>query len=132
MSDLFGKLKSGAGKVAHEADKAAHVKRIELDIGNVKKQVDNLYQKLGELTYQSKVGNVAESPEAAGIYAKITDLKAQISQKELDIKNINEDIDKAVPSPPSTSEPLKKVCPSCGKDNDPNVKFCSECGAKMT
>jgi hypothetical protein len=132
MSDLFGKLKSGAGKVAHEADKAAHVKRIELDIGNVKKQVDNLYQKLGELTYQSKVGNVTESPEAASIYAKITDLKAQISQKELEIKNINEDIDKAVPSPPSTIEPLKKVCPSCGKDNDTNVKFCSECGAKMT
>lgn len=127
MSDIFGKLKSGAGKVAHEADKAAHVKRIELDISNLKKQIEGHCQKLGELTYQSKVKNEVESPEAVNIEAKITDLMKQISNKEDEIKRINEEKTEV----PTTAAPQTKTCPSCGKENETRVKFCSECGAKL-
>jgi len=139
MSDIFGKLKTGAGKVAHEADKAAHVKRIEFDIGQLKKQIESHYQRLGELTYRSKVNNEIESPEVVNIGAKITDLMKQISQKEDEIKKINEERNKPQSSPPNppqtqqapSSVPQNKICTNCGKENDPNVKFCSECGTKM-
>jgi excinuclease UvrABC helicase subunit UvrB len=55
MSDIFGKIRNGAGKVAFEADKVTHVKRIELDIGQLKRQVEGHYQKLGEITYRTLV-----------------------------------------------------------------------------
>ncbi len=103
------------------------MKRIEFDISNIKKQIEGHYRKLGELTYQSKVKNEVESPEAANIEAKITDLMKQISNKEDEIKRINEDKTEV----PATTAPQTKTCPSCGKENEASVKFCSECGAKL-
>lgn len=135
MSDIFGRLKSGAGKVAKEADKAAHVKRIEFDIGGLKKQIEGLYTKLGELTYKSIASKEPQSSEVTDICAKINNLKEQISLKEDEIKKIQSDAEKppvATPTQEATSVgPQKMVCPSCGKENDANVKFCSECGTKM-
>jgi hypothetical protein len=126
MSDILGKLKSGAGKVAKEADKTAHIKRIEMQIGSIKKQVEDQYQTLGQKTYDSNI-NKSENPDAAGVIAKITELKQQIAAKEEEIKNIKED--KVVPP---AAAPGKKFCPSCGKENDASTKFCSECGTKMS
>ncbi len=136
MSDIFGKIKSGAGKVAKGADRVAHVKRIELDIGSIKKQIEDHYNKLGEMAYKSSVNNEPENPEATGIIAKITELNQQIKVKEEEIKRINqgeaepqaEQVTHATQAP-ATSE--KRFCTSCGKDNDASAKFCAECGAKM-
>jgi len=139
MSNIFGKLKSGAGKVAHEAEKAAQIKRIELDIGGLKKQIENNYHQLGEMTYQSLINNAPQKPEAANIVAKVTSLFEQIRLKEEEIKKINTDV--AEPQTPTqtssptqvspSATPQKRICTNCGKENDPTVKFCSECGTKM-
>jgi hypothetical protein len=128
MSDILGKIRSGAGKVAKEADRVAHVKRIELEIGSINRQVENHYNKLGEMAYKSNVNKEPENPEAPGIIAKITELHQQIKVKEEEIARINEG--KSEPQAPPT--PGKKICTSCGKDNDVGVKFCSECGVKMS
>ena len=93
MSGIFGKLKSGAGKVAHGAEKLAHVKRIEGDIGNIRKQIDEQYHKIGEMTYNSKVKNESENPQIADMIAKITNLFQQISFKEEEIKQVNAEPD---------------------------------------
>ncbi len=126
MSDIFGKLKTGAGKVAHEADKTAHIKRIEMQIGSTNKQIEDQYQKLGEIIYDARVKGEPEDPEVANIQTKITDLKQLIAAKEQEIKDIKED---KVVTP--TAAPGKKFCTSCGKENDAAVKLCAECGAKM-
>lgn len=130
MSDIFGKIKSGAGKVAKDADRAAHVKRIELDIGSVRKQIEDQYKKLGETTYKSNVNNEPGNPDATAIIAKITELNNQIKAKEDEIKKLNQ-VESVPQTPPATPAPGKKICTSCGKENDASVKFCSECGAKM-
>jgi NADH pyrophosphatase NudC (nudix superfamily) len=135
MSDIFSKIRSGAGKVAFEADKVAHVKRIELDIGQLKRQVEGHYQRLGEVTYLALVNKEPEKPEVAEIYAKITDLVQRIAVKEEEIKKINA----GTYQPESASQtqqapgvsPGKRFCSNCGKENDASVKFCSECGTKM-
>ncbi len=126
MSDILGKLKSGAGKVAKEADKAVDIKRIEMQIGSMKKQIEDHYHKLGEMSYESKAKGEPENPEAADIVTKITDLKQQIAAREEDIKNIKEG--KIVAPQPSAG---KKFCTNCGKENDANAKFCADCGAKI-
>jgi hypothetical protein len=139
MSDFFEKIRSGAGKVAKEADQFAHVKRIELEIGSIKKQVEDNYKKLGEMTYRSNANKEPENPEAQCIMAKITELNKQINVKEMEIKSIDQgageqSAPQTPPPPPDTPKPPttgKKACTNCGKENDNGVEFCSECGAKM-
>jgi ribosomal protein L40E len=132
MSNIFGKLKSGAGKVAQEAKEAAQVKKIELDIGGLKKQIETQYHQLGEMTYQSSINNSPLNPESANIIAKVTNLFEQIRLKEEEIKKISAEIgEPQTPAQAPSVTSQKKVCTNCGKENDPNVKFCSECGTKL-
>ncbi|MCX6653843.1 MAG: zinc-ribbon domain-containing protein [Candidatus Bathyarchaeota archaeon] len=131
MSNIFGKLKSGAGKVAQEAKEAAQVKKIELDIGGLKKQIETQYHQLGEMAYQSQINNTPLNPESANIISKVTNLFEQIRLKEEEIKKLNLNIPEAQTSTQAPPPSLKKVCTNCGKENDPNVKFCSECGTKL-
>lgn len=136
MSDILEKIKSGAGKVAKEADRVAHVKRIELDVGSIKRQIEDHYRKLGEMAYKSSINKEPENPEAAGIIAKVTELQQQIKVKEEEIARINRgesepQAQQAPPVPQAPPTPGKKICASCGKENDVSVNFCSECGAKM-
>ena len=126
MSDIFGKIKSGAGKIANKADKAVDIKRIEMQIGPIKKEIEDQYHKLGQMTYDSNVKKEPENPEAADIIAKITELKQLIVAKEDEIKKIKED--KVVSQ---AAAPGKKFCTNCGKENDANSNFCANCGAKM-
>jgi len=127
MSGIFGKIVDAGGKAAHDAERAAHVKKIEVDIGGIRKQIEDQYTKLGELTYKSKVNNEAESPDVAAIMSKIGDFNKQISEKMDMINKINAEV-----APQGQPSPGKKVCPSCGKENDASVKFCAECGAKLS
>jgi rubrerythrin len=128
MSDIFGKIKSGAGKVAKEADEFARIKRIELDISSVRRQIEDNYKKLGEITYKSSVNKEPEAPEVAAIIAKITELFDQIKAKEEEIKKLNLKPESEVKTLPT---PTKLVCPSCGKEQETTIKFCPECGAKL-
>jgi NADH pyrophosphatase NudC (nudix superfamily) len=126
VSDIFGKIKSGARKVAKKTNTTVDIKRVEMEIGSTKKQMDDLYRKLGEMVYDNKAMNAPENSEVAGIVAKISDLKQLIISKEEEIKDIK--VGKVgTPMP----EPGKRFCPNCGKVNDVDNKFCAECGTKM-
>jgi hypothetical protein len=139
MSNIFGKLKTGAGKVAQEAKDVAQVKKIELDIGGLKKQIETQYQQLGEMAYQSSINNTAQNPEATNVISKVTNLFEQIRLKEEEIKKITANVGESqtptqAPTPTQMTTGAasqKKICTNCGKENDPNVKFCSECGTKL-
>ena len=89
-SDIFGKLKSGAGRIAEEAEETVRVKRIEMQIGSIKNQIDDQYKALGRMIYDGKLKGEAENPETPNIITKITELKQQIVAKEEEIKNIKE------------------------------------------
>jgi hypothetical protein len=89
MADFFGKLKSGAGKVAFEADKMAKVNRAQGELARLKQQVESLFAKLGEATYEQFVNPAAETPDIAGMCQNITELQRQIGLKNEDIQRIN-------------------------------------------
>ncbi|MCJ7770579.1 hypothetical protein MUP37_03265 [Candidatus Bathyarchaeota archaeon] len=55
MSGIFGKLRSGAEKVAGKIDETVDVQRIEMQIHSLKNQIEDQYQKLGQMTYESSV-----------------------------------------------------------------------------
>jgi hypothetical protein len=127
MSDIFKKIKSEAGKVAKGADRAVDIKRIEMQIGSINKKVEEEYQKLGQMTYDTSVLNNPENPELAGVLDKITELRQQIEEKEEEIKIIKDDTTATAAAPAG-----KTFCSNCGGENDANSKFCSSCGTKMS
>jgi len=88
MSGIFDRLKSGAGDVAHKAEKMARIRRLEGDISEIKKQVDEEYHKIGEMTYKSKVKEEADNPKLATMIPKITNLLQQIGFIEAEIKEV--------------------------------------------
>lgn len=133
MSDIFDKLRSGAGKVAKEAgkvakgaDKAVEIRRIEMQISGIQKDVNIEYQNLGQYVYENGVDSLSENSQIDEITDKIADLKNQISIKEEEIKVIKEE------APITTTPDGKIFCSNCGSENSEGAKFCSSCGSKMT
>jgi len=126
VSEILDKIKRGAVKVGKETDKVVDVKRVEMEIRSTKKQMDDLYHKLGVMIYECKAINAPENPEVADIVAKISDFTHLIISKEDEIRDI-----KAGKISTPIPEPGKRFCTNCGKLNEAESKFCAECGAKM-
>ena len=154
MSDFFGKIKSGANKVAFEAEKVARVTRAKNDLEQLKSKVKEQYTKLGELYYQKRSSGVT-GPEFDALTQAVAELEAQMKAKDEEIQKINaETFEAQTPAPAATptTAPLPaepptaqaasssgmpsqvnapaqtKVCPACGKEIPAGVKFCPECG----
>jgi hypothetical protein len=153
MSDFFGKIRRGAEEVAFEADKTLRVKRVEGDIGQLKRQRDAQFMKIGEITYRHQIEQKPGNPEITEFVKILTELEQQISAREAEIKRINTEtyISKDKPAfvsqsnappyverqpnspqttPVATSTNVK-FCTNCGKEIGENIKFCAECGAKI-
>jgi hypothetical protein len=144
MSGFFDKVKSGAGKVAFEADKVADAKKIEMDISGLKRSIDGIYTKLGEMSYRRYVATGQETPEFAEVCQQIIGIDQKIATKQEELKQINARVyQSATPqqtytAPPTTYAPPPpqpqqggKFCPSCGSPMSETTKFCSNCGAKV-
>jgi len=126
LSDILKKIRSGAGKVAKEADRAVDIKRIEMQIASIKKQMEEEYEKLGRIVYENDL-TVKENDNTPPIIEKINELKMEISAKEEEVENIKNQA--MEPSPVASTG--KQFCSECGAENSPESKFCSSCGAKM-
>ncbi len=153
MSGFFDKVKSGAGKVAFEADKVADAKKVELDIANVKKSIDGQYTRLGAMSYQVPRYELSD-PRVRRYLQRHRSYRAEIVAKQEELKAINarqwqppaapQQQHQAPPTsyapppqqysaPPPTPPPAQggRVCPSCGQPVSDTTKFCSNCGAKV-
>jgi hypothetical protein len=156
MSGFFDKVKSGAGKVAFEADKAADAKKVQFDIGGLKKQIEQQYTKIGEMTYKRYAATGQETPEFVEACQGVVAIEQKIAAKEEELRQINARVwqaPAAAPAqqsyspPPSYSAPPQaqqytpppppppaaggqKFCPNCGAPAG-DAKFCSSCGSKI-
>jgi hypothetical protein len=160
MSDFFGKLKSGAGKVAFDADKMNRANKAKGEIGKFKQQIDALYLKLGEITYNQFANPGSAAPDISEMCQNITEFNRQIAAKNEDIQRINAEtyapqgtpapapvpqVTQAPPPVQAAPNPVNvapvaadtapaaasKFCPNCGKEMGIAVKFCPDCGTKM-
>lgn len=157
MSDFFGKLKSGAEKVAFEAEKMNRLNRAKGELEKLKSQVQVQYTKLGETYYSQRETVGVTGPAYDEICQEIMSLVSQIESKNNDIQRIDAEVyaphvaqpaaqpvSAAVqpqPAPtttqstsPSAAAPAAartKFCPNCGKEMPVETKFCPDCGTKM-
>lgn len=146
MSDFFGKLKNGAGKVAFEADKLTRLNKAKGDLEKIKDQILAQYSKLGELYYTQRAIVGVTGPAYDQICQGIVELEQQARAKSEEIQHINAESytpqgEQPVPrqtqgnaapaAPEFTPVPVKKFCPNCGKEIPAGVKFCPDCGTNL-
>jgi hypothetical protein len=159
MSDFFGKLKSGAEKVAFEADKMTRLNRAKGELEKLKDQIQAQYAKLGETYYRQRDVTGVTGPAYDDICQAIADLEKQVNLKNEDIQRISEQVyttpaaqpqpqpappavesspepDAPQTQPPATPAPsptvaATKFCPNCGQQIPADTRFCPECGTKL-
>ena len=151
MSDFFGKLKSGAEKVAFEAEKMNRLNRAKGDLEKIKNQIQGQYSKLGEYYYNQRSTMGVTGPAYDEICQAIMDLVQQVESKNDDIQRITAETfspqgprqqtepasaPEQAPFTPAPSAPAPvaaatKFCPNCGKEMPVETKFCPDCGTKM-
>lgn len=81
MSDLFGKLRTGAGKVAFEADKQARLFRIQSEQNQLRHQLELCFTRLGEIAYQQYQDKVSETDPFLSQINEVAKLLEQINEK---------------------------------------------------
>jgi NAD-dependent SIR2 family protein deacetylase len=150
MSDFFGRLKSGANKVAFEADKIARLNRAQGEAEKIKSQINGQFSKLGEMVYEKFSKQEAVDPALVEACQAIAQLHQQAELKDEEIAKIKAETFNAsaaapTPTPAQTpavqetapvnpapqAQPEVKHCPNCGKQVEPDEKFCKDCGTKL-
>jgi hypothetical protein len=154
MSDFFGKLKSGAGKVAFEADKMTRLNKAKGELEQLKRQIDAQFTKLGELYFRRRINMETTGPAYDEICQAVVELERQVAAKDQEVQRIGAEVyapagtqqpapaaaapAQTTPPPPqpgpaveAAPAPAAKFCPNCGKQLGPNAKFCPDCGTKV-
>jgi hypothetical protein len=160
MSDFFGKLKSGAGKVAFEAEKMNRLSRARGELEKIKSQVQAQFMKLGELYYNQRRTVGVTGTAYDEICQEIMNLESQIETKNNDIQRINAEVYspqvpppagqpgqgsaqyQSVPAPTqSTAQPVSVPPASTSTQPAPSAapapaaamrKFCPNCGKELS
>jgi hypothetical protein len=114
MDNFMGKLKSGANKMAYEAEKVARSSRARNELDTLKNQVKAQYTKIGELYYQKRSSGVT-GPEFDTLCQAVADLEQQIKAKEEEIQKITAETFESqagaapVPATPASPAPTSAV-----------------------
>ena len=125
MSDFFGKIKTGAGKVTFEAEKMNRTNKAKSELEHLKKQAMELYLKLGQQFYAQRQTPGGTSSTFDDECAAIDALEQQITAKDSEIKQI------AAEEYQAPAAATTKFCGNCGQEVATAVKFCPNCGAKV-
>jgi len=141
MSDFFGKIKSGAGKVAFEAERANHLNKAKAELEHLKQQVEELYTKLGQIYYNQHRTLGVTGPAFDQVCMDIDELEKQITNQNAEIEQIANEVytpavagqqTTALPSEEAVpSTPAKLFCSNCGNELTLTAKFCPDCGTKV-
>ena len=89
MADFFGKLKSGANKVAFEADKMARANRAQGEGEKLKAQINSQYLKLGEAVYEKFSKQEAVDPALVEFCQAIAQLHQQVGLNQDVTESVN-------------------------------------------
>lgn len=150
MPDFFGKLKTGANKVAFEAEKLTRVNRAQGEADRLKGQISSQTMKLGEIIYDKFSKQEAIDPALMEACQAIAQLQQQVGLKNEEVAKIKAETFNPAPAAtapamagaPAAAEPAPvsdapqpqaevKHCPTCGREIEPGEKFCKDCGTKL-
>lgn len=113
LNKLTSKISSGASVVANKTKDIAGTTKINFQISEDERQIENLFNQLGKKYYEENGKAVA--PQYKGIIDQITELYEKIDVAKAAIQRL-----KGI-----------TVCESCGAELAEGTKYCPKCGAKV-
>jgi len=129
--DLFDKVKKGISDAGAKAKEMVDVTRLNNQIGQKQKEIEELYIKIGQAAFQAMQDSTLSEIEAS-----IKDFSQEIIQKQQEITELERNIAeiKSIESKSAESKNAdvqgQVVCP-CGQVVTPETKFCPACGHKF-
>lgn len=113
FDNLGAKLSKTGQITVQKANDLADITKLNLRTGELNKNIQGLYTKLGEQYYALH----SESPEEAlaGICGEIDAANRELEQIRTDLQLLRQ----------------IKVCPSCGNENPTDARFCCKCSAAL-
>lgn len=148
-------IRSKADQVTLEADKMLRINRKQSEIGQMRKQIEQVISQLGQAAYKLHTQGSALPADLSGPCNQIDTLNAHIKQAEQEIERIRletlPDFDLptgtrclscglGIPDVaafcPNCGSPRPKpepglICASCGNPMPPGTRFCANCGQQV-
>mgnify|MGYP001409846248 CR=1 FL=1 len=145
-------IRSKADQVTLEADKMLRINRKQSEIGQMRKQIEQVISQLGRAAYGLHSQGSALPADLTGPCEQIDAVYAQIKQAEQEIERVRQETlpDSDLPSGtrcpacgfgipdvaafcPNCGSPRPKpesglICTSCGNHMPPGTRFCANCG----
>lgn len=117
--DKLGKKASEAYKItADKTGKIAKETKIKFKIGDLKTQVNTIYEEIGKKVYENHIREEA------------IDITNELEEQCTKIDVLSDEIDNLLKECLKLRD--KKQCPKCYKEIEKEDKFCPNCGEKQT
>ena len=116
--DKLGKKASEAYKItADKTGKIAKETKLKIKMGDLKSQVNDIYEEIGKKVYEKHVRK------------ETIDIEKDLEEQCTKIDVLSAEIDSILKQCMDLKD--KKQCQNCHKEIDKNMNFCPECGAKQ-
>lgn len=120
---LLKQIRTKADQVTLEADKMLRINRKQSEIGQMRKQIEQVVNQLGHAAYGLHTQGSALPADLTGPCQQIDTLYAQIKQAEQEVERIRQE------ALPDSDLPTGTRCSSCGLGIPDVAAFCPNCGS---
>jgi predicted amidophosphoribosyltransferase len=131
MENFLGRIRTGAGKAAFEADKLRRVTVVQSTISGLKKEAEKSYYQIGRVAYGLYENGRITQPELQTACDQLAGLQAEIAAHEQEIAAIRaEGFVEPQTAPVQASTQYGRICPNGHGAIPEQDTFCQTCGAK--
>ena len=117
MEKILSEIKNAADKVAKKSGELVELSKIKLNIVSTKSSIEDQFNVLGKLVYNSRKENSEDISE------KFEETIEKIDRLYDKLSKLDE---------MSAQVSNKKICPNCKKANNIDADFCSKCGLGLS
>lgn len=126
MSSFLGRIRSGVGKAAFEADKLRRINTVQSEIKALQDEVQRALNRVGDVAYELYRAGEVDHPALQDVCLQVQRLYEQIQAYEVELESIRQE--EYVEE--SLSAQNGRICPQGHGPIPPENNFCQECGAR--
>lgn len=128
MESIFGRIRSGAGRAAFEADKQRRILAVQSTIRGLRREIEQSIQRVGNAAMGLYHARRLTEPDLQQVCQETAALQAQVAAQEREIESIRQEEYIEPVYVPSVGGGA--VCPNGHGAVPAGARFCPRCGAE--